>query len=42
VLSCGTCLEFFGKRDGLAVGRVSNMYETVETLTGPYRVVTIS
>jgi selenium metabolism protein YedF len=42
VLSCGTCLEFFGKRDSLRVGRVSNMYETVETLTGRYRVVTIS
>ncbi|MHB8765654.1 MAG: sulfurtransferase-like selenium metabolism protein YedF, partial [Deferrisomatales bacterium] len=42
VLSCGTCLEFFGKRDQLAVGRVSNMYDTVETLTGAFRVVTIS
>lgn len=42
VLSCGTCLEFFGRRDSLAVGRVSNMYETVETVTGPYPVVTIS
>lgn len=42
VLSCGTCLEFFDRRDRLAVGRVSNMYETVETLTGPYRVVTVS
>ena len=42
VLSCGTCLEFFGKRDCLRVGRVSNMYETVETLFGPHRVVTIS
>jgi selenium metabolism protein YedF len=42
VLSCGTCLEFFQKRGSLAVGRVSNMYETVETLTGHYRVVTIS
>ncbi|MBI5014497.1 MAG: sulfurtransferase-like selenium metabolism protein YedF [Deltaproteobacteria bacterium] len=42
VLSCGTCLEFFRKRDDLAVGQVSNMYETVETLTGRYRVVTLS
>ncbi|GAB4255741.1 MAG: sulfurtransferase-like selenium metabolism protein YedF [Deferrisomatales bacterium] len=42
ILSCGTCLEFFGKRDRLAVGRVSNMYDTVETLTGTHRVVTIT
>lgn len=42
VLSCGTCLEFFDKRDGLEVGSVSNMYATVETLTGGYRVVTLN
>lgn len=41
VLSCGTCLEFFGKREQLIVGRVSNMYDTVETLTGPSKIVTI-
>jgi selenium metabolism protein YedF len=40
--SCGTCLEFFGKRDALRVGKVSNMYDTVETLTGPYKIVSIS
>jgi selenium metabolism protein YedF len=33
VLVCGTCLDFFGLRDKLAVGRVSNMYEIVETLS---------
>jgi selenium metabolism protein YedF len=42
ILSCGTCLEFFGKRESLRVGRVSNMYETVETLLGPCRLVSIS
>lgn len=42
VFSCGTCLEFFGKRDQLRVGKVSNMYDTVETLTGPYKVVSVS
>ncbi|MDF1555864.1 MAG: sulfurtransferase-like selenium metabolism protein YedF [Deferrisomatales bacterium] len=42
VLSCGTCLEFFDKRDALQVGSVSNMYATVETLTGGYRVVTLT
>lgn len=42
VFSCGTCLEFFGKREALRVGRVASMYDTVETLTGPYRVTTIT
>ncbi len=41
VLSCGTCLEFFGKREKLKAGRVSNMYDTVESLTGRFKVVTI-
>ena len=27
VLACGTCLEYYGLKDKLAVGRVSNMYE---------------
>jgi intracellular sulfur oxidation DsrE/DsrF family protein len=27
VLACGTCLEFYGLKDSLAVGRVTNMYE---------------
>ncbi len=41
ILSCGTCLEYFGKRGALRVGQVANMYDTVETLTGPHKVVTI-
>ncbi|MEW6490084.1 MAG: sulfurtransferase-like selenium metabolism protein YedF [Thermodesulfobacteriota bacterium] len=42
ILSCGTCLEFLGKKGALRVGKVSNMYDTVETLTGSYRVVSLS
>ncbi len=41
ILSCGTCLEYFGKREALRVGNVANMYDTVETLTGPHKVVTV-
>lgn len=33
ILSCGTCLDYFGLRDQLAVGRVTNMYEIAEKLT---------
>ena len=32
ILSCGTCLEHFGLRESLRVGRITNMYEIVETL----------
>jgi selenium metabolism protein YedF len=42
VMSCGTCLEFFDRKESLRVGRISNMYETLEILTGPRKVVTIS
>ena len=30
VISCGTCLNFYGLKEKLAVGEVSNMYEIVE------------
>lgn len=32
VLSCGTCLDYFNRRDRLTVGKPSNMRETVEAL----------
>lgn len=32
VLSCGVCLEYFGKRDALRAGAVTNMFTIVETL----------
>ena len=30
VISCGTCLNFYGIKEKLAVGEVSNMYDIVE------------
>lgn len=30
ILSCGTCLGFYGLKEKLAIGSVSNMYEIVE------------
>ncbi len=39
--SCGTCLEFFGVKDQLGVGVITNMYDTVERLTSGDKVVTI-
>lgn len=32
VLSCGTCLDYYGLQDGLEVGGVTNMYTIVEKL----------
>lgn len=32
VMTCGTCLDFYGIKDKLAVGTVTNMYEIVETM----------
>jgi tRNA 2-thiouridine synthesizing protein A len=39
ILSCGTCLDFFNKKEELAVGAVTNMFEIIETLSGADRVV---
>jgi len=32
ILSCGTCLDFYGLQDELQVGSISNMYEIVDSL----------
>lgn len=32
ILSCGACLDFFGLKDSLAVGSITNMYDIVENL----------
>jgi len=39
ILTCGTCLNFYGLTDKLAVGKVTNMYSIVETLAGAEKVV---
>jgi len=41
LLVCGTCLDFFGLRERIAVGKVSNMYDIVETLTRASNVVAV-
>lgn len=33
ILSCGTCLDFYHKKEELAVGRISNMYDILEKLS---------
>jgi selenium metabolism protein YedF len=39
VASCGLCLEYFGLKEALAVGRISNMLETVNTLGKAGRII---
>jgi selenium metabolism protein YedF len=39
VLSCGTCLQHFGLEQELKVGKVSNMFEVIDTLTTATKVI---
>ncbi len=39
ILSCGTCLNFYGLTEKLAVGSVSNMYSIVEKLSGADKII---
>ncbi|CCO09070.1 sulfurtransferase-like selenium metabolism protein YedF [Desulforamulus hydrothermalis] len=41
VLACGTCLDYYKLKDQLAVGRVTNMLEILENLTGGDQVITL-
>lgn len=41
ILSCGTCLNFFGLSDKLVVGSVSNMYTIVEKMNGATNTIKI-
>lgn len=39
IASCGLCLEFFELKEKLAVGRATNMLDTVETLAKAGRII---
>jgi selenium metabolism protein YedF len=41
ILSCGTCLDYFGIKKKLMVGKVSNMYEILNSLTQAGKVLKI-
>lgn len=34
ILNCGTCLDFYGLKEKLLIGEVSNMYTIVEKMNG--------
>lgn len=39
IMVCGTCLNFFGLTEQIAAGRISNMYDILETMAGAARLV---
>lgn len=39
ILSCGTCLDFYGKKEQLGVGQVSNMYDILDRLSRSAKVL---
>lgn len=41
ILTCGTCLNFYGLEGKLAVGSVTNMYQIVEKLTKAAKVIRV-
>lgn len=39
ILTCGTCLSYYGLEDNLGVGEVTNMYEIVEIMATAKKVI---
>lgn len=39
IMTCGTCLDYYGLKEKLAVGSVTNMYSIVETIAGAGKVI---
>lgn len=42
IFSCGTCLDYYELKDKLQVGKVTNMYETLENISSASRCITLS
>ena len=41
IFSCGTCLDYYELKDKLQVGKVTNMYETLENISSASRCITL-
>ena len=39
IMTCGTCLDYYGLKDRLAVGSVTNMYSIVETMAKAGKII---
>ena len=41
VVACGTCLEYFSLKDRIAVGKISNMYDILDSMLAAGKVITV-
>ena len=41
IISCGTCLDFYGVKESLKVGSIGNMYDIVDSLNKTTNKLTI-
>ena len=39
IMTCGTCLDYYGLKEKLKVGTVTNMYSIVETMNQAGRII---
>lgn len=39
ILTCGTCADFYGIKDKIAVGSITNMYDIVERMTQATKII---
>ncbi len=39
IFTCGTCLDYYGIKDKLAVGKITNMYQIVELLDAADKII---
>jgi sulfur relay (sulfurtransferase) complex TusBCD TusD component (DsrE family) len=39
IVSCGTCIDFYGLKDKMEVGVVSNMYDIIQSLLKADRLI---
>ena len=39
ILTCGTCLDYYGLKEKLVVGGVTNMYSIIEAMAGAGRII---
>jgi selenium metabolism protein YedF len=41
IIACGTCLDYFNLKDKIAVGKISNMYDILDSMLEADKMVTI-
>lgn len=39
IMTCGTCLDYYGLKEKLQIGSITNMYSIVETMSGADKVI---